>query len=194
MISFTDRLNKAIEVAAYCHEKQNQHRKGTDLPYIVHPFSVMLISSQVTNNEDILIACLLHDILEDVDTKIYSKEIMIKDFGKKVTEIVIDVTKNPKLSDWHEVSNDYINHLNNSACDEAIIVSASDKIHNLRSTISDYKTKGDILWQIFKTKSRDDQIWFYQSIIKVLINRKAPQPLISSLDSNLAELIKITTI
>jgi (p)ppGpp synthase/HD superfamily hydrolase len=118
---------------------------------------------------------------------------MINDFGSEVTNIVDDVTKNPNISDWYEVSDDYINHLLYSASDEAIIVSASDKIHNLSSTIIDYKQKGDELWQIFKTKNRDDQVWFYSSVLKAVNDRKAPLQLIDKFKSNLDELIKITT-
>lgn len=51
MINVTSRLDKAIRRAAWAHEQAGQHRKGTDVPYIVHPSGVMIIASNVTDDE-----------------------------------------------------------------------------------------------------------------------------------------------
>lgn len=123
----------------------------------------------------------MHDILEDVDSNIYSESDMKRDFGDNVVSIVKDVTKNDDITDWKERSNAYLDHLQNKACDEAIIVSSADKIHNLQSIIADYKEKGDELWNVFTTNSAEDQLWWYQEILKVVTNRQAPQELIKRL-------------
>ncbi len=177
MINYTPRLDKALRRAAWAHEQAGQHRKGTDIPYIIHPVAVMMIASNVTSDEDILIACLMHDVLEDVDNHIYSQADMRSEFGDRVTEIVKDITKDGATTDWHERSKAYLNHLANKASDEAVIVSASDKIHNLLSIIEDYKEVGDDIWLRFSTKSRDDQIWWYTSILQVITERGAPEAL-----------------
>jgi len=191
LINFTDRLDKGIRIAAWAHEKAKEYRKGGDIPYIIHPFGVMLIASNVTNDEDTLIACLLHDILEDVSSNIYDAETMKKDFGEKVFSIVDDVTKDMTIRNWHEVSKDYLNHLEFKASDEAIIVSASDKIHNLESTLIDYREKGDELWNIFTTKNSADQLWWYGSVLEVAKKRSAPDLLIKRLESLIEQLRKI---
>ncbi len=67
MINYTSRLDNAVREAARAHEIEGQHRKGTDIPYIIHPFGVMMIASNATDDEDVLIACLMHDVLEDVN-------------------------------------------------------------------------------------------------------------------------------
>lgn len=188
MIKFTTRLDKAIKRASWAHEQAGQHRKGTDIPYIIHPFGTMLIASGATDDENTLIACLMHDILEDVEPNIYNETKMKEEFGDKVVEIVKDVTKNLKMTDWHQQSQAYLNHLENKASDQAVIVSASDKIHNINSLIQDYKVKGEEIWQIFTTKSSDDQIWWYRSILQVLKNRRAPEKLINILSSSVEEL------
>ena len=181
MISYTHRLDKAIRIAAWAHEQQLQHRKGTDIPYIIHPFGVMLIASNATDDEDVLIACLLHDVLEDVDTSIYDEQTMRADFGDRMVAIVKDVTKDDSVRDWHERSKAYLDHLENKASNEAVIVSASDKIHNLVSILVDYGIEGDNLWNRFSTKSSTDQLWWYESILAVITKRGISAELISQL-------------
>ena len=178
---YTERLDKGIRTAATVHERAGQHRKGTIIPYAAHPFGVMLIASAATKDEDTLIACLLHDVLEDVSPKIYSEADMRTDFGKHVVSIVKDVTKNDLEPDWHLRGAEYLDHLRNRACDEAVIVSTSDKIHNLLSILTDYKTEGNALWQRFSTKSGPDQLWWYSSILNVATERQAPPVLLHQL-------------
>ncbi len=174
MITYTARLDAAVRRAAWAHEQAGQHRKGTDVPYIIHPVGVMMIASNVTSDEDVLIACLMHDVLEDVDSGIYSEDDMRIEFGERVVTIVKDVTKDDNEADWHKRSQLYLHHLQNKASDEAVIVSAADKAHNLLSILADYETAGDALWQRFSTKSGADQLWWYGSILDVVTSRGAP--------------------
>lgn len=188
MINFTERLNKAIIVSATAHDKQKQYRKGTEIPYVIHPYGVMLIAGNATDDEDTLIGCLLHDILEDVKAIHYNADNMRNDFGDKVLRIVQDVSKNDTIRDWHDRSRAYINHLENKACDEAVVVSAADKIHNLKSTLYDLETIGDKVWNRFSTKSAEDQLWWYEEIFRVIKARQAPEILVRQLDQDLDKL------
>ena len=183
MINYTNRLDIAMRKAASAHEKQKHHRKGSDVPYIIHPFGVMVIASNVTNDEDVLIACLMHDILEDVNANIYSESDMRKDFGDRVVAIVKDVTKDETEPNWRKRSEAYLYHLEHNASDEAVIVSAADKIHNLISILIDHSSHGDNLWERFSTKSSADQLWWYESILEVIKKRRAPKVLIDQLAS-----------
>lgn len=181
MINYTPRLDKALRRAAWAHEQAGQHRKGTDIPYIIHPVGVMMTASVTTTDEDILIACLFHDVLEDVSSEIYGSEDMKHEFGERVVSIVRDVTKDSSVGGWRARSEVYLDHLANQASDEAVIVGASDKIHNLLSTIEDYKEVGDDIWLRFGTKSRDDQVWWYTSVLQVITERNAPEVLVVKL-------------
>lgn len=188
MINYTERLDHALRVATWAHEQQGQHRKGTDIPYIIHPFGVMTIASNATDDEDTLIACLLHDILEDVDSKIYNEADMRHDFGERVTKIVLGVTKNSELKYWQERSEAYLNHLENAASDESVIVSTADKVQNLKSILYDYGIVGNEPWQRFSTKSAADQLWWYKSILAVITKRKAPEFLTKELSADVDKL------
>lgn len=185
MINYTTRLDNALKKATWAHQnntnERKRTRKGTDIPYIIHPVGVMMIASNVTDDEDVLIACLMHDVLEDVDEKTYNETQMREDFGDRVVSIVKDVTKNSNEPDWHKRSRLYLSYLEHKASDEAIIVSTADKIHNLLSILTDYETHGDAIWERFTTKSKADQLWWYQSILDVITKRSAPQQLIDEL-------------
>lgn len=77
----TLRLRAAINIARRLH--LNQARNADEgLPYISHPFSVAWILSSYTDDEDTVIAGLLHDILEDVPGYYYND--LQKDFGTEV--------------------------------------------------------------------------------------------------------------
>ena len=176
MINFTPRLELAIRRAAWAHEQQKQHRKGSDTPYVIHPFSVMIISSSVTNDEDTLIACLLHDILEDVDAKIYSKKNILEDFGENVESIVEGVTKDSSLDSWQDRADGYLDCIENRAPDESVIVCSSDKIHNLMSILREYKINGEDHWKNFNS-NKEQQLWWYESVLTVVKKRGAPKEL-----------------
>lgn len=57
------KLEAAIDIAARAHE--GQLRKYTGEPYIVHPFAVAGLVRSVSDDEDLFVAALLHDVVED---------------------------------------------------------------------------------------------------------------------------------
>jgi len=175
-MNLTYRLEHAIKVSATAH--RHQARKGGIIPYIIHPFSVMLIASDATDDEDTLIACLFHDILEDVPHE-YSADEMAKDFGQKVVDIVRGVTNDPNIKDWHVRSQAYLDHII-TASDESVIVCGADKIHNLMSTLADYEVVGDNVWKRFST-GKEHQLWWYSSVLDVLKERNVSQHLTEKL-------------
>ena len=166
-MTLTSKVEKAISTAANAHRKQI--RKGSGVPYIIHPFSVMLLASEVTDDEDTLVACLFHDILEDVPD-MYSEKQMQQDYGENVVRIVRGVTKDDSIKDWHQRSEAYLTHLRNEAPEESVIVSLADKCHNLHAVLQDYDRIGDDIWDIFSS-NKQSQLWWYQSILQVAHDR-----------------------
>lgn len=172
MIRLTPRLESAIRVAARAHARQT--RKASDTPYIIHPYTVMLIASEETGDEDTLIAALFHDILEDAP-HVYPEAQMHREFGPHVVHIVRGVTHDGTITDWHERCRTYVKVLR-SASRESVIVSAADKTHNLMSTLDDYRAVGDEVWKRFRT-GKTDQLWWYSSVLDVIRERLPDSPL-----------------
>lgn len=174
---YTERIERAIKTAAALHRAQV--RKGEEkLPYVTHLFSVFAILLEHTSDEDILIAGLLHDSLEDTP---YTAEELEKDFGQRVREIVEGVTEmtvhsGKKLS-WAERKQLYIERLKH-ARKESAMVAAADKTHNFRAILDEYK---DNLNRFKKDFVFEDRISFYQTIVGVISSKLSDTPLVATL-------------
>ncbi len=165
--------NLAFTIAWEAHK--NQKRKGTDLPYIIHPIEVAVILISNNANEDQVAAGLLHDTLED--TAIRLSEIKEK-FGENVARLVLGTSEpgkiqlDDKLTDeeekisWKERKEHTIKYLAQAPMDIKLIACA-DKLSNIRSMMRDYKEIGNELWKRFNA-SCEDQKWYYEGIVKSL--------------------------
>ena len=158
------KIQKAIYVAT--HQHRDQERKTTDLPYIVHPFSVAWILSEQTKDEDVVVAGLLHDVLED--TEGYGYDEIVTDFGERVAKIVKEVTEDKNLP-WRERKEKYIKVFENSS-QESLMVATADKIHNLTSLHESILETGENPFGS-KFKSFDESKWFFDSVYEVMEKR-----------------------
>lgn len=144
-------------------------RKGEDeLPYITHLFSVFVILTKYTKDEDVLISGLLHDTLEDTP---YTAEELERDFGPRVRSIVEGVseqkTKDGIVIEWEDRKRGYVQGLETGP-EESLYVSAADKIHNFQSTLDSYKDNKEGYKKDFVSK---DRVLFYGSVVEVIARR-----------------------
>jgi (p)ppGpp synthase/HD superfamily hydrolase len=153
-------LHNAIVFAARKHN--GQLRKGTDIPYIAHLMEVMQILIENNCREEVIIAGILHDTLEDTET---TPDEIRKLFGKTVLSIIQSETEDKSLS-WLERKSITINHLS-SANIETKLVCCADKLSNIRSIYADLKTIGDKVWERFNASKEKIQ-WYYESIVSAL--------------------------
>ncbi len=176
----TPRIEKAIEVAIRIHK--GQMRKGDGItPYVVHPISVAMILSRYTNDEDVLIAALLHDALEDTA---YSQQKLKKEFGFEVLSIVKDVSDKRPNDPWFKRKDAYLKHLK-IASKEACLVACADKINNLMSICEAYEKDGDRIWPRFNAP-KEAKFRFYEAICKK-VGRRFPHPIVDELGRKLKE-------
>jgi (p)ppGpp synthase/HD superfamily hydrolase len=166
---YSYRIELALKAATVLHK--GQVRKGSvAVPYVSHLFAVSMIAMDYTDNEDVLIAALLHDTLEDTD---YTPEELEEDFGGKVREMVEAVSE-PKDTEhkshtWREKKDRYSKQLKDAPHD-ALIISAADKIHNMRSIVEEYFDDYHRFTADFGG-SLDERILIYQEISNVLNRR-----------------------
>ncbi len=169
-MKYTDRVGKAIEKAAILHKDQVTKGDGKT-PFIVHPIKVMAIVGEYTNDEDTIIASILHDTVEDTD---YTLNDLEKDFGRKVREIVAGVTEEKLDQDgqkrpWLIRKKDYLRNLEKD-CPESLLVSAADKITNTESLIFEYKRVGKKLEENFNATFEETH-WYHDEVINILDKR-----------------------
>ena len=170
----TERIEKAIVRATVLHHFQK--RKVSGVPFIVHPYSVAFLLTHYTDDEDVIIAGLLHDVLED--TPDYTEAMFLEEFGKRPLAIVKEVTEDyseaEKLdhilrgdtSTWHKRKEKYLHNLENDS-QEALLVAAADKICNMRNIIDEYRSHGEGIWVSFGRKP-EELVWFYESANRVI--------------------------
>ena len=158
-----NQIEEAIEVAAEAH--QGQYRKGTDTPYITHPYAVGLILMEAGCTEAMIIAGILHDTVEDTDLTL---EFIRERFGEDIAKIVDGCSENKALR-WRARKTERIEALK-TASPEICTVTCADKLHNLRTIISEYDLIGDSVWDRFHG-GVEDQAWYYRSILGAIADR-----------------------
>lgn len=182
MAIFTARTERAIAVALAAHTGQT--RKGDrETPYIVHPVTVALILSRYTDDEDTIIAGLLHDVLEDTEL---DGATIDREFGPKVLAMVQDVTEPalPALS-WDTRKARYLRQIER-APRGSLLVASADKIANLISMIAAHAAQGEALWDRFDaTPAR--KLAFYRQVHDVVRAAWATCPLLREFRSRLEE-------
>jgi (p)ppGpp synthase/HD superfamily hydrolase len=182
---YTPQINKAINIAATHHDGQG--RKVGGLPYIVHPFAVALILMEYTDDEDTIIAGILHDTAEDTE---YSEEDIEKDFSKRIKDIVHHVTEQDKKDPWQKRKDDYLALLKEGPY-ESRLVCAADKIHNLQSMTAAYRKFGEKIAKEFNAPI-EKKLWFYIECFKICkADEKMPEQILNELKIELDELERI---
>ena len=134
----SERLHHAIDLAARAHA--GQFRKDADIriPYVAHVYGVAMLLTSHGFPEDVVVAGLLHDVLEDSPE--FRGEVVA--FGANVqlwVETVTDPFANSKgRGDWLERKQTYIGQIRDGA-PEAKAIACADKIHNMESTLFGFR-------------------------------------------------------
>jgi (p)ppGpp synthase/HD superfamily hydrolase len=155
------RLQRAFRYAAEKHEGQT--RKQTAVPYLSHLMAVASLVLEAGGDEDMAVAALLHDVVEDCGGMPRLREVR-KQFGPRVASIVEGCTDSfgePKR-EWAERKKDYLREVKHADADTRL-VSAADKLHNVRTILSDYRQHGEAIWARFSGK-KEGTLWYYRAL------------------------------
>lgn len=161
-------IEEAILFALEKHK--GQRRKGDKLPYIVHPMEVMSIIKELTKDENILVAGILHDTVEDTDCTLEEIE---QRFGKRVAEIVSYETENKRTDiakslTWKIRKTETIEKLNNCTDEGVLMVVLGDKLSNIRSFYELVNKDRATAFDRFNQKDPKEHKWYYESILAKL--------------------------
>lgn len=177
------RLQRAFRYAAKWHD--GQARKGTIVPYLSHLMAVASLVLEAGGDEEMAIAALLHDVVEDCGGMPRLREIR-RMFGKRVAHIVegcTDSFSEPK-AEWIERKKNYLREVKH-ADRETRLVSASDKLHNVRTILADYRQDGEKIWKRFSGK-REGTLWYYRALSEEY--RRKPNRITRELEIAVAQL------
>ncbi len=179
---YTPRLQDAIHFSIEVHEeKQKQKRKGKDIAYITHPLTVGHILALAGAPEDVVIAGLLHDTIEDsAPLHKVSREMLAGRFGDVVAELVHHVTEKNRLLTWQQRKTAALEEIQNFTS-EAIFVKSADVLSNSTELLRDYVLDGDKTFERFHT-SKDAMINHSLHTIEALIKAWPENPLCADLE------------
>lgn len=155
---------RAIQFAAAAHA--GQYRKGTPVPYIVHPLNAARVLLMAGCPEHLAAAAVLHDVIEDTSTTYADLE---NSFGKRIAELVRNTSEPDRMATWEERKRHTIEFLG-EADEETLLVAIADKLDNIRSIREDLSLRGEASWKRFN-RGRAEQEWYYRSLERVFRER-----------------------
>lgn len=163
------RFLRAFEFAAAKHAGQT--RKCSTVPYLAHLMGVTSLVLEFGGDEDLAIAALLHDVVEDCGGAPMLREVKRR-FGARVAKVVegctdSDVTPKPP---WLERKEAYLQHLKTADAGTRL-VSAADKLNNVRSILSDHRAVGEAVWLRFNG-GREGTLWYYRALLAEFLRRE----------------------
>ena len=164
--SMRDIVSEAIVFSTKAHD--GMRRRKSEVPYIVHPMEVGAIISTMTDDQEVIAAGLLHDVVEDAGITL--EEIGEK-FGARVMELVAAETENkredlPPEDTWRIRKEESLEKLKNTDDIDVLIMWIGDKLSNIRAIYRDFLVEGNELWNKFHQSDIGVQAWYYRSIMK----------------------------
>ena len=160
-------LDEAIIFAVNAHS--GYMRKGSNIPYILHPLEAAAIVATMTEDEEVIAAAVLHDVVEDT----YATIDDIKDkFGGNISRLVAAETENKregqsKEETWRIRKQETIEHLMYSPSREVKLLTLGDKLSNIRAIYKDYSAVGNDVWLRFNQKDSNEHAWYYKAVLEV---------------------------
>lgn len=156
-------MESAARFAAVAHQSQN--RKLTATPYFQHPAAVAWIVDRAGFGEDVMIAALLHDVVEDAGI---SPAEIAERFGADVARWVVCCSEikddeQGRKRPWIDRKRDHLDALGDAPV-EAKAVALADKLHNLASIAFDLEQGLDV-WNAFNA-DRERVFWYYDETLK----------------------------
>lgn len=155
-----------IKAISFANEKHaDSCRKGTQMPYIIHPLEVMHNLYLMNASKALMAAGVLHDVVEDTEATLEDIE---ENFGKEIQELVKSHTEQNKNLPWEERK---IKAMEEERIlpKEMQMLALADKLSNIRAMARDYRVLGENFWSRFN-RGKDKQSWYYHSSANVLSN------------------------
>ena len=183
----TFKFKTALAYASSIHG--GKLRKKTRIPDIGHILGVTAIALEYGANEAEAIAALLHDAVEDAGGKKRLRDIRNK-FGPKVAGIVEGCTDSMAEAKppWLERKKRYVAHVRKASISTKL-VSAADKLQNVRSLLRNYREDGNRLWQRYAS-GKNGALWYYRALVRAFAGKRI-KPLVQELDRVVSELEKL---
>jgi GTP pyrophosphokinase len=167
----SNRFTKAVDYARQLH---TEFRKGTRIPYMAHLLGVTAIvmaeaGRAIPVTEDMVIAAILHDVVEDHGGLPRLQEVETE-FGPNVARMVLALSDtlaedHDKKEGWDQRKTEYLARLRKEP-EDVLLISAADKLYNAKAILDDLREIGPAVWERFK-RGPGDQLWYFNSLLEI---------------------------
>jgi (p)ppGpp synthase/HD superfamily hydrolase len=192
-----ERFTRAVDYARILHINR---RKGSRIPDMAHLLGVAsLVMGEAGHvafpvTEDMVIAALLHDAVEDHGGAIRLDDVA-HNFGSDVARMVEGLS-DTFAEEWNEKElwevrkRSYLSRLPTERADVQLI-SAADKLYNARAILDDYRRFGPEVWRRFK-RGREMQLWYFRELVAIF-KTSGSNRIVEELDRVVNELDRISS-
>jgi (p)ppGpp synthase/HD superfamily hydrolase len=167
---FSSSIERALQVALSAHEGQLR-KSARPVPYVVHPLHVSLVLARWGQDEDVIVAGLLHDVVEDCEGWTLAR--VESEFGHNVARIVGELTED-KSKSWDERKRAAVEHVPHLS-PQAATIKAADKLHNLQSLAAELRAEpAESVWARFRG-GREKTLRISGELVEALSTRVEPK-------------------
>ncbi len=163
-------LYDAIEFAVQKH--RGQRRKGTNIPYVLHPLNVGYLLMKVGCSEEVAMAGFLHDTLEDTAT---TADELRERFGERVAWLVEQVTERDRSQPWEERKRHTVEHLRRVEDEDVLLIACADKLDNVLSALDGMTASSVRVWEHLNAPV-SAQRWYYTTLAELFVQRLTSEP------------------
>ena len=161
-----DLVSDAIAFSTKAHD--GMRRRKSEAPYVLHPMEVGAIIGTMTDDQQVIAAGILHDVVEDAGITL---EEIGEAFGERVMTLVSSETENkredlPPEDTWRIRKEESLEKLKTTDDIAVLMLWIGDKLSNIRAIYRDYLVEGDDVWKKFHQSNINVQAWYYRSILK----------------------------
>ena len=174
-------VDQATQYIARKHE--GQYRGGLNVPYSTHLFGVARILKAANYEDDIVVAGLLHDVLEDTDA---TEEDVRELFGENILMLVKAVSEQDKSLNWEQRKQYMINQIKYLS-ENTLAIILAEKIQNVRAIKYELSQLGESTWNHFNA-GEEMQYWYYANIVEQIKKYHPNALLLPDLESGVKQL------
>ena len=159
-----DIIEKAF---VFAYEKHaTQKRKTRDCPYVCHLMEVAATLIKENASPELVAAGFLHDAVEDNEHTGVTETELRKEFGDKITDLVMHVTERDKGKSWKERKEESFRMLE-GASRELLLLKCADKLNNLTDMLQNRSVHGDKMWSHFGA-GKKEQLWYFRTNLELM--------------------------
>ncbi|MBR6133811.1 MAG: HD domain-containing protein [Bacilli bacterium] len=166
------KVEEAIHFMVKAYKGQKRKNENIDISF--HSMIVGMMIRNITYSEDVIVAAILHDIIND---STYGYEDIEEMFGTLVADIVYDLSENMSIPKWLDRKRDFLNRIKKNYDLNVINIMIADKIQNL---VADYELFLDVGDKVWKSSggSKDENMWLYRESYYIAKEKGADQSLL----------------